>query len=549
MPSFRPVLTAALLAVASAFPGSALAADQPPGIERVITPLTKRGTTDGGQRVAIRVFSETPITKETQVLFDGQPGTDLLFSNDRILCAPEAPTCPDSPDDIWIVSVVAPPHPAGTVDLVVRNGDETLNGLSESGDDFTYAAPSSIGSVSPASGPLTGGTRITIAIDGLWALNPRVTVGGVPATNVDQGDTGGIAGPLGSQRITATVPPGTKAGPADVEVQGTLEGVYTPVTARGTTAASDDFTYGGADGILSVVEPPSTLAGPVTGGDIVVVRVRSSVPLTGGTTQLWFGDQPGTATVAEINNRTCLDDVPCPQPTDDWLVMATSPPHPAGTVDLSVRRGDLILRGVTETADDYRYAPLPTISSVSPSTGPLAGGTRITIKIDGLWARQPSVTVGGRPATDVDVSGTAGPVNVQTITAVVPAGAAPGTTDVEVRGSVDGVPGISVAKGTTTTSDDFTYEAPVVLDAPKVTSVSGGPVLAGFGGILVIRGTKLGGLKSVRVGTRSATTLLANATQIIAFAPGLARGSYDVTVTTQKGTATAPTKLVYRSLF
>lgn len=549
MPSLRLVLTTAVLAVASLFPAGALAADDPPGIERVITPLTKRGTVEGGQRVAIRVFSDTPITSATQVLFDGRPGTDLRFSIDRILCTPEAPTCPDSPDDIWIVSVVAPPHPAGKVDLVVQNGDETLRGLSETGDDFTYAAPPSIRSVTPARGPLTGGTRVTLAIDGLWVYSPRVTVGGVPATDVDQGAINVLVPPLDGQRISFTVPRGTKAGAADIEVQGTLEGVWTPVTARGNTATSDDFTYE-SDGIVDVVEPPGTLAGPIAGGDTVVVRVRSTVPLTGGDTQLWFGDEPGIGTSAEINGRTCLDDAPyCPQPTDDWLVMAKSPAHAAETVDLSVRRGDLILRGVTEEADDYRYAPQPTISSVSPSTGPLAGGTRITIKIDGLWAREPSVTVGGRTATEVNVSGTAGPINVQTIQAVVPAGAAAGIADVEVSGRVDGTPGTTVAKGTTPTSDDFTYEAPAVVDGPKVTGVSGGPVLAGFGGLIAIRGTKLGGLKSVKVGTRTAATLLASSTQIIAFAPAQPKGSYDVTVTTQKGSAVSPTKLAYRSLF
>ena len=83
--------------------------------------------------------------------------------------------------------------------------------------------------------------------------------------------------------------------------------------------------------------------------------------------------------------------------------------------------------------------PLPTVTTVSPSSGPGAGGTTVTItgtNFDGTTA----VSFGSTPAASFNV------VSDTTITAVAPAGA--GTVDVTVRN-----PGQSSA----TSADRFTY--------------------------------------------------------------------------------------------
>ena len=71
-----------------------------------------------------------------------------------------------------------------------------------------------------------------------------------------------------------------------------------------------------------------------------------------------------------------------------------------------------------------RTAPAPTATAVSPSSGPLDGGTTVTITGTG-FVPGAKVTIGGTPATDVSV------VSATKITATTPAGAA-GTANVEV---------------------------------------------------------------------------------------------------------------------
>jgi formylglycine-generating enzyme required for sulfatase activity len=88
--------------------------------------------------------------------------------------------------------------------------------------------------------------------------------------------------------------------------------------------------------------------------------------------------------------------------------------------------------------------PPPTISSVSPNTGLIDGGTAITITGTNLSGAT-SVTIGGVPGTNVVA------VSSTTVTAVTPAGSV-GSTSVEV----------TVPQGTATAADAFTYVSPIV---------------------------------------------------------------------------------------
>lgn len=304
-----------------------------------------------------------------------------------------------------------------------------------------------------------------------------------------------------------------------------------------------------ADTSPGIAQAVGLRASPLAGGNTLTLKVYGNLD---GTSRLYFGDQPGTSQIVTPNNLVCIPEFPCDGGTDGWLVQAVVPPAASpGKVELTVRTGDAVLGGQTPEIDDYVYYVEPTITSVTPASGPVAGGNRVEIRVEGLLIKDPAVTVGGVAATGVESTQTGGgPGSAQQlITATVPAGAAAGTVDVQVRGIVDrGVPQWGTASGVTAIADDYTYTA-VAPTGPKVTSLSGGPALAGIGGIIGIRGTGLGGLKSVKVGTRAATTLSASSTQIYVLAPALAKGSYPVTVTTKTGTATAPTKLVYRSLF
>lgn len=94
---------------------------------------------------------------------------------------------------------------------------------------------------------------------------------------------------------------------------------------------------------------------------------------------------------------------------------------------------------VRQSEIDALYAA-PTVTGVAPTTGPAAGGTRLTVNGTG-FNQSATVTVGGAAATDVVVeSGTR-------LTALTPAGVA-GAQDVAV----------TTGNGTATASGAFTYE-------------------------------------------------------------------------------------------
>jgi hypothetical protein len=118
---------------------------------------------------------------------------------------------------------------------------------SSADDQFTYLPAPTVSSVSPASGPVTGGTSVTVSGTG-FASGATVDFGTVAATAVDV---------LSSTSLTATSPAGTEA--VDVKV----------TTGGGTSSASaaDQFTYLAAPTVSSV----SPASGPVTGGTSVTV--------------------------------------------------------------------------------------------------------------------------------------------------------------------------------------------------------------------------------------------------------------------------------------
>jgi plastocyanin len=96
-------------------------------------------------------------------------------------------------------------------------------------------------------------------------------------------------------------------------------------------------------------------------------------------------------------------------------ISATTPAHAAGKVDVVVTNGDA--QSAT-LAQSYTYTlPPPTISNISPATGPTSGGTPITIT-GTLFQSGATVKIGALLATDVTV------VSATSITARTPLGPA-----------------------------------------------------------------------------------------------------------------------------
>ncbi len=203
-------------------------------------------------------------------------------------------------------------------------------------------------------------------------------------------------------------------------------------------------------------------------------------------------------------------------------ITAVAPAGTLGTtVDVTVETAAGI--SVKTSAGKYAYG-LPTLTALSPASGPVAGGNTVVITGTSLSGAT-AVKFGTKPATSVNV------VSSTQITAVAPSGT--GTVDVTVT-----TPG-----GTTATSaaSKYSYGAPTVT----LLSPTTGPAVGGNS--VVITGTGFTGVSAVKFGTKNATSFVVNSpTQITAIVPSSTGGTMvDVTVTTAAGTSAVSSATKY----
>ncbi len=185
-------------------------------------------------------------------------------------------------------------------------GDSVSNILTV---DTTAVGPA-ITAISPASGPISGGTSVVITGTNLTGAT-AVTFGATPATGFTVNS---------ATQITATAPAGA-AGTVDVTV----------TTAGGTSAISvaDRYTYVATPTVTGLL--PSS--GPISGGTSVVI---TGTNLTGATA-VTFGATPATGFT--VNSAT--------------QITATAPAGAAGTVDVTVTAAGGT--SAISVADRYTY--------------------------------------------------------------------------------------------------------------------------------------------------------------------------------------------------
>ncbi|MCI0343271.1 MAG: IPT/TIG domain-containing protein [Planctomycetales bacterium] len=277
------------------------------------------------------------------------------------------------------ITAVTPAGAAGPANVVVTNPD-TLSATATSAYTYTSGPPPAptVTAVNPTSGPTAGGTAITITGTG-FQTGATVTVGGAAATSVTV---------LSAATITAVTPAGT-AGPASVTVTN-------PDTQTGTLTGG--FTYTGGP-TLSSVSPSS---GDVSGG--------TPVTLTG------TGFQTG-ATVTL--GGTLATGVVIVSPT---TINCQTPSGSAGPVTVTMTNPDSTSASLSSGFTYTTGGTTPTVTSLSPTSGPAAGGTLVTITGSNFQTGA-VVTIGGVAATSVTF------VNSTSITAVVPA-AVPGASPI-----------------------------------------------------------------------------------------------------------------------
>jgi hypothetical protein len=265
-----------------------------------------------------------------------------------------------------------------------------------------------VAGISPNSGPDAGGTLVTITGTGFTGAT-AVDFGTTAATNVTV---------VNNATITADSPAGS--GVVDVSV----------ITPAGTSATSsaDQFTYIAAPTVTGL----NPTSGPAAGGTLVTITGTGFT----GATVVDFGATAATEFTV-INGTTITADSPAG----------------TGTVDVTVTTPD----GTSATTPGNRFTYIaaatttaPTVTGVSPNSGPTAGGTTVTISGSGFTGAT-AVDFGTTAATEVVV------VNSTTITAVSPPGA--GVANVTVI--------TPVGASATTSADQFTYVAP----SPTVVSL------------------------------------------------------------------------------
>ena len=201
--------------------------------------------------------------------------------------------------------------------------------------------------------------------------------------------------------------PAQPAGTVDITVTTPAGGTSSPTTA-------DHFTYAGPT--VTAVSPST---GTTAGGTTVTIKGKG---LTGATTVAFGSDDATNVTANKAGTQ----------------ITATSPVEAAGQVDVVVTTEGG--RSAIVPADQFTYVG-PTVTQVSPATGPPGGGNNVTITGTELTGAT-SVTFGGVQASITSV-------NPKGTKVVVTAPAGSGTVEVIVTtpgGSSGSVP-----------ADQYTY--------------------------------------------------------------------------------------------
>ncbi len=485
------------------------------------------GPAAGGTPVTI---TGTGFTGASGVSFGSTPATSFALVSDSVMTA------------------VAPPG-VGTGDVVVTAAGGPS--ATSSADVFTWIARPVVTGISPATGPLAGGTSVNVTGSGFTGAS-AVSFGGTPATAFTVVDGG---------RITATAPAGSGSGDVVVTAPG----------GTSATSTADVFTWLAAPVVTSI----SPSAGPTSGGTSVTIAGSGFTGATG----VSFGSTPAASftvmsdtdvkAVAPAGSGsgdvvvTAAGGTSAPSPTDvfSWVVAPavtgvnpTSGPLSGGTsvtisgsgftgatavtfggtpatsfainsdTDITATApagsgpGDVVVTtsggmSATSPVDVFTWVAPPAVTAVSPASGPLAGGTSVTISGSGFTGAT-AVTFGGTPATSFTIN------SDTDITATAPAGSGPGDVVVTAPG---GVSAISAA-------DVFTWTA-----GPIVTSISPTSGTYVGGTSVTISGSGFSLATAVRFGPTSAPSfhISSNSTMTAVSPPGT--GVVDVTVASNGG--------------
>lgn len=298
------------------------------------------------------------------------------FGNDIVQCAVR--------DDGRSVSFVSPPCGFECID----GNYEAILSISVNAGEFSILpatfgyAHVAFGGMSPQNGLDVGGTLVSLLGNGFHAVSKlRCLFGSVFVAAVVLSDVA----------LSCIAPPhNTGAVRLALESNGaTLE-----------PASQSSFQYTLGIQVLST----SRTAGPESGGTVVVLRAMYEVmPAAAGAIR--FGDSVEGIVSILIDETQQL--------------YCQTPPHKPGIVSIFIDNG---LVAFVDTGLSFTYFARPVVQTVSPSSGPVAGGTRVVVAGTSFVESLNIVCMfgaGSAPGTFVDVN------HVQCITPPALAGAVP----------------------------------------------------------------------------------------------------------------------------
>jgi prepilin-type processing-associated H-X9-DG protein len=404
------------------------------------------------------------------------------------------------------ITLLSPPGTAGTTVDVSLTVSGSPSYAPTSSDKFTFVLPPppTVASVSPNSGPAAGGT--TLVITGTNFTGATSVGFGSSSVAVTSGMINSSNATANTITLTSLAPAGTAGTSVNVTV----------TTPGGTSTSTVPYSFVAVPAVTGV----SPNAGPTAGGTSVVITGTSF----GTATSVAFGTGAGgsVAVTSGMINTT--------NPSANTITVNSPVASAQGTVSITVTTagGTSVVSGQGQ----FTYQDLPTVTSVAPGAGPLAG---IGVVVSGTnFLNATAVSFGGVSVTTGLAVNTSSSPNTITLTA--PAGSA-ATVAVSVT-----TPG-----GTSTLNGQFTYAA-----APIITRVSPNQGPNQGGSTIVISGTNFAGTTQVSFGgtVLSAAQLTINTSAspntITLVSPAGTTGPASITVTTPGGTS-APASYTYQS--
>lgn len=281
------------------------------------------------------------------------------------------------------MEAVAPPGAEGTVDITVTTPEGTST--VSSADRFSYVPPGpSVLELQPPKGPVAGGQEVRIQGAHLdTATEVRFGATSVPFVIVS------------SETLHATAPQG-EAPTVDVRVS----------TPEGISAVSpgDEFSYVSKVPEISGVAPNK---GPAAGGNAVTISGSEFF----GVTDVKFGAR--SASGFTVNSSSSITAVAPPATVEKTTIQIETTFGPSAP-EWCVHRGN---KGGSCSIRDYYKFLEPTVTGVTPSSGPASGGTAVTLTGTGFGLNEgeTQITIGKLPASSVNCT------SITTCTAVTPA--------------------------------------------------------------------------------------------------------------------------------